>query len=457
MPESTLKEVPLQDIHITDRFRRGTPNLDVLIQSISRNGLIHPIAVMEAATGGYILLAGGRRCAAAKHLSWRVIDAKVFPSDLSRHQMQQIELEENINREDMTWQEQVRLKQSIHDLRMEEHGARITRDVNAPGWSLRQTAAVFGEAYTTVQKDIELARAIDDMPELAHCKKKSHAMLRLSSIKESILTEEIARRGLEQAAKLAPSTSSNSLRDQLALSFRVGDCIPAMKDLESGTFDFIEVDPPYAIDLNAIKKGDSAANSMSQYNEVCGENFYSFMEEILLECYRLMSEGSWLVLWFAPDPWHEPMRHLLWEMGFQVRGLPNIWFKSPFAGQSLQPNIHLGSCYESFFAARKGQATLFNPGRNNVFVHAPVRPAAKIHPTEKPILLLRSILQCFCGKNSRILVPFAGSGNTLLASSFISNSTALGFDLSQEYRNKYITRLMSDTYDGECKSLGIQK
>ena len=39
------------------------------------------------------------------------------------------------------------------------------------------------------------------------------------------------------------------------------------------------------------------------------------------------------------------------------------------------------------------------------------------------------------------MVPFLGSGNTLLAASNLGN-TCFGYDLSEEYKNSYLKRVM---------------
>jgi DNA modification methylase len=90
-----------------------------------------------------------------------------------------------------------------------------------------------------------------------------------------------------------------------------------------------------------------------------------------------------------------------------------------------------------FFYARKGNAELAWPGRSNVYVAPPVHPNHKRHPTERPVELIQDIIKTFSIENAQILVPFAGSGRTMIEA-YKLKRTAIGYDLADVYRNAYI-------------------
>jgi site-specific DNA-methyltransferase (adenine-specific) len=120
--------------------------------------------------------------------------------------------------------------------------------------------------------------------------------------------------------------------------------------------------------------------------------------------------------------------------------MPAIWKKATDPGQTQQPSMYLGSSYEMFFYARKGDANIAKSGRSNIFDFKPVPPSDKSHPTEKPIELMQEILTTFTWESSRIIVPFAGSGNTLLAA-HEEKMFPLGFDLGKEYKDSYVAKI----------------
>ena len=95
-----------------------------------------------------------------------------------------------------------------------------------------------------------------------------------------------------------------------------------------------------------------------------------------------------------------------------------------------------------FFYAKKGDPRIIRQGRTNVFGYKPVPVGQKIHPTERPKEMMQDILTTFVLEDSKVLVPFAGSGNTILAA-YESNMIAVGFDIGVEHKEAYVARLVS--------------
>ena len=63
----------------------------------------------------------------------------------------------------------------------------------------------------------------------------------------------------------------------------------------------------------------------------------------------------------------------------------------------------------------------------------------RIHPTQKPVGLLKEILEDFTEENASVLDCFAGSGSTLIACE-VSNRTCYAMELSPGYCEKIIGR-----------------
>ena len=80
-----------------------------LAQSISKNGLLHPIVIDDTMT----LRAGGRRLTAILQLGWEECPVTML-NDLSPLAKLEVELEENIHRKSFEYAEQVALVKKIH-------------------------------------------------------------------------------------------------------------------------------------------------------------------------------------------------------------------------------------------------------------------------------------------------------------------------------------------------------
>jgi DNA modification methylase len=156
-----------------------------------------------------------------------------------------------------------------------------------------------------------------------------------------------------------------------------------------------------------------------------------------------MKDDSWLIFWYAPEPWAEPIYQLINQNGFKTRRLPGVWTKGH--GQLMHPDRYLARTYENFYYARRGDAkiNMDKRGRADIFNFPPPATKQKIHPTERPIALMEELLKVFVWEGSRILVPFAGSGNTLRAA-FNLNMFPLGYDLSKEYKDAFTYQVLNE-------------
>uniref|UniRef100_A0A6H1ZPS5 Putative methyltransferase n=1 Tax=viral metagenome TaxID=1070528 RepID=A0A6H1ZPS5_9ZZZZ len=435
--EGKLEFVNLNDISFGTRRREDYGAVDDLAKSIEERGLIHPIAVQsDNGNPPYILAAGGRRYLACKLLGRVEIACRIYDHPLSNLELKAIELFENIDRKDLTPQEDCNLKRDIHNLMLEIHGKKVSTIPGAQGWSMRDTANALGKSVSTISEDIKIAEAAEKMPhlELGNCKTKKEALKTIEHFEQTLVRGELAKRAEKELG------TDNS---RLAKAYIVGDFFEQVKNVPSGTIDLIEIDPPYAIKLQEIKKSDTSykANYGESYNEVSTNYYPEFITNVLKECYRVAKPNAWLLMWFGPEPWFEDMWGMLNDGGFRCRRLPALWTKGEQPGQCFQPSIYLGNSYEMFFYARKGDATIKRQGRKAQYDHAPVNPANKVHPTERPVELMEDILSTFAWEGARVLVPFAGSGNTLIAAANLK-MLPIGYDLSEEYRDAYVSRLM---------------
>ena len=438
-----LESIPISQIELGNRRREDYGNVDELAASIKERGLICPIAIQsDNGKPPFKLCAGGRRLLACTLLEMKEISCRIYDQPLSLLELKAIELFENLDRKDLSFKEECDLKRDIHNLMTEIHGEKTSTSLDAPGWSMRDTAKFLNRSSGGVSNDIKLSTVMEAAPQLGldKCKNKSEAMKLISRAEETLVRAELAKRAEKQLGN-----SSQKLAD----AYIVGDFFDKIKEIPSNCIDLVEIDPPYAIDLPSIKKSDLSyrANYGESYNEVDAKYYPTFIKDTLKECYRVMNNHSWLILWFGPDPWFETIYSLLTSVGFKTRRLTGIWKKGNSPGQCLQPSMYLGASYENFYYARKGDANITKQGRSAIFDFDPVPPAQKVHPTERPVEMMEEILRTFTWEGSRVLVPFAGSGNTLIAAAN-NKMLPVGFDLSSIYKDAYVARLLRKEING---------
>lgn len=435
-----VKVIKVSDIAIESRVREDFGDLKILVQSIRENGLIQPITVKRNKDDKFTLLAGGRRLAALQLLKIEEVPVNIFPLEMTDLNKKEIELYENLHRLNLTWQEQVILEEQIHNLRVEQKGEKIARSKDAPGHSLRDTAKELGKSHGAIASDIKMANLIREFPELAKCKSKKDAQKIIETIQKAIVRSDNVER-LE-------GVSLEVHQERLISSYILGDFLIEGLKIPKWSVCLVEIDPPYGIDLGKNKKADSKQDKsvkMFGYNEVNIEDYDDFLFQTLTIAHNVLEPNGWLILWFDIKKL-ESITRIVRETGFQLKEIPAIWIKP--TGQTNQPTIYMGNCVEYFLYARKGSdfqsgAFLNKPGRRNVFEFNIVSYTKTIHPTERPIEMMEEILETFVlpGKDKKVLVPFLGSGNTLLAAANLGME-AWGYDLTKIFKDAYIERVL---------------
>jgi site-specific DNA-methyltransferase (adenine-specific) len=434
------------DINLVDEGKRSRADygdIDALVLDIKEHGLYHPIVVYEKKEGDenievpYLLLAGGRRLNALRRLELTEIPAHIVERVLTAEEIKVIELHENFVRKDMTWHEEASLRKEIFDLQVKIHGPMRMKGGEKIGVSTEDVADMMNITRRQLTRDLELAEMIEKNPELKNSASKAEAIKKIEVAKEAMLKEELAKR---QTAKMA-SKGTDHVRRNLLNAYIHGDAFEHMEQFPDNSFDIIEIDPPYAIDLKEKKKLKDDNQELDDYNEVPIKEYVDFMDRTLTQAARLLKDSGHLIVWFAPEPWFEVINRQIRSKGLDCTRIPGIWNK--IKGQTMQPNYRLGNAYEMFFYARGERAVIAKAGTNNVFTFPGANPDDKIHPTERPIEMIQAVLETFGMKGARVLVPFAGSGNTILAA-HNAGMTAIGYDLSQSYKKSYDLRVLTN-------------
>lgn len=427
-----LKMVNLSNISLDDRYRKDLGDVEGLTESIKEKGVLQPITLNTDMK----LLAGERRYTAAKAAGLTQIPALIREIDGDIDE-REIELFENIHRKAFTWQEEAALTAEIDRLYK-------SKDSN---WSGRKTAELLDKGKSQTNRNLQLAEAMKVVPELAECKTADEALKSLTKLKREAIVAELSKRQTASIQNNIPATKGGmdgGVRSALKVAdanYMIGDVFKGLAGLrDSGNIDFIECDPPYGIDLNKQKAGNSA----DTYNEISRDAYPEFLKTLTSELYRVANKDSWLIFWFGPT-WHTEVISALKSAGWSVDDIPAIWYKG--VGQTMQPEINLARTYEPFFICRKGNPLINKRGVGNVFIRNPCPTSgddAKYHPTQRPLSLIQSLLQTFLAGPSHVLVPFAGSGATFRAC-YNEGHQVLGWDISEEYKPKYLLKVEEDT------------
>jgi ParB/RepB/Spo0J family partition protein len=196
-------DVDMNDIEIGSRFRSEMGNIEALASSITKDGLIQPIAIMKNdGEKPYKLVAGGRRYRALEFIKMKhnikAISCRLYEKDMSELEIRTLEFAENLYRKDLTWQEECRLKERLFNLQQRIHGVKVSTAKDAPGWSLTDMEKMTGRSKGSLSQDISMAKMMDSTPDVnwEQFKTKDDAMKALKTAKNKVIQSSDAKRAI---------------------------------------------------------------------------------------------------------------------------------------------------------------------------------------------------------------------------------------------------------------------
>lgn len=403
-----------------------------LRESILSKGLLHP-PVVQKTPEGYVLVAGERRTRAICALAdlglpfacdGRVIQPGYIPvillSDLSPIEVREAELEENIIREPLTWQEQANAIAELHALRAEQAAARgEVQTATATATEIKGTGeTAVGSEITRVTESVILARHLDD-PDIASAKTAKDALKILRKKMEAEHREKLAK---EFSKKSSPHT------------LHLGDSLQILPTLPSEEFDIILTDPPYGVgadDFGTMSAArhqyeDSLEYATTCYKVLAREGFRITKTQAVLYVFLDIRRFTSIAVEFSLAGW-------------DVWSTPLIWSKRN--GMLPKPDFGPRRTYEAILMATKGSPRFFKVGAPDVLEFP--QESSISHGAQKPVPLLVELLSRSTMPGAKVLDPFAGSGSIFPAAT-TAKCIATGIEINQEYYNIAISRLTGE-------------
>ena len=410
----------LSDIYIprSERQRRtiDSKHIESLADSLRRNGLIHPVVITREGQ----LVAGECRTLAARSIGWSHISVQ-FQDELDEETLVSIELEENIKRKDIEWQERTAAINKLHNMRLAKN----------PEWTHADTASSIGLSRNRVTEHLTVASRMDD-PDIGKADSFVKALTRANNKNEREVIDSIHMGRTPTHTHLSP--------------VQVTDFI-AWAPTYSGTkFNLIHCDFPYGIDAHKHKGQNSRLQADYDDDE---ETYWRLVRTLIGTLDNFCSPSAHMIFWFSPKTYSVTQEALKQLDDFVFDPYPLIWIRgdgdTPNSGIAPVPYKRPRLIYEMAFFGTRGDRTIIHT-KANAFVAPPLR---EYHPHEKSEAALRHWFEMCVDGNTRLFDPTCGSGSALRAALSLGASSVLGLELNEEYAKD--ARIALGTSSGDLR------
>ena len=405
-----------------DRQRKhfDEEKINDLAVSIRNHGLINPIVI----TRENVLVAGERRLLAHKVLAFEQIAFR-YAESLDKLELALLELEENVRREDLTWQEHVAAVQSFHQLKTQSE----------PDWSMNKTAVELNMGSNKVQRSLMVAEALDEgVKEVLEAPGFSAAYNFTSRRKERMTAT--SARSIDSVAdaiisnKPVPTLTQEELEAEPEKRKATITCANFLEWAQETqpAFNLIHCDFPYGI--NATKVGQSSAKHFGGYDD-SPDIYWNLLSAFTEYQDNFCSESAHLIFWFSLDFYAETKSRLE-KAGWRVNPFPLVWMKSDNKGILPDPERGPRRIYETAFLASRGDRKIVR-AVSNAYHGATTK---EFHMSEKPHAMLTHFMRMLVDSSTVMLDPTAGSGMAVKVSEELGAQHSLGLEMSEEYTER---------------------
>lgn len=430
--------IPISETEIRKRQRSAMDKvkLSELKESIADKGILHPPVYWQDVSGKWVLTAGERRSEAMRqlHAEGRRFGhdgSEVPPGQIPITRLDEaldeiarfeVELDENVRRDDLTWQDRVKAFADLHSMRQRSNPKQTSEDTAK---ELLERGLV--KTLPTGRLHMKEARLIADHldnDKIAQARNPAEALSLVYKMEEERVTAALVKR------KFALATV------EAKITLRQGHCENILDGLDSDMADLILADPPYG--LGASAAGFRGRTVHHHNYEDTRENAQKIARAILTEGFRVCKTRANIFM-FCDIDLFDWLKSTASNMGWSPFRRPLIWQKSESEGMAPWGGSGPRITTEFIFFATKGQRGL-NASPIDVFNVKRVSRSERIHAAEKPVELLKTLIQISTLPGDFVLDPCCGSGSTLVAAKELKRA-GLGIELDLDYYNTALSNV----------------
>ena len=237
-------------------------------------------------------------------------------------------------------------------------------------------------------------------------------------------------------------------KEKKGRDFLFNDHFQNFKTYQIPKAQLIIADIPYNLGNNAYASNPSwyeGGDNKNGESELAGKEFFDTDKnfkpaEFMHFCSKLMKkepkakgQAPSMIVFCAFD---QQMYLIELAKKYGLTNYINLVFRKNFSAQVLKANMKVvGNCEYGLLFYREKLPKFNNKGKmifNCIDWEKDSNMVKKLHPTQKPVKLLKKLIEIFTDEGEVVIDPCAGSGSTLVAA-IESNRQSYGFEIKKDF------------------------
>lgn len=436
-----ISDLVIEDRIRTDSFEIRTKIAEHLAPSIAEFGLIHPITVERLPDGRLKLIAGWCRTQAFLLLKQTHI-SYCFVENLKDGDAEAMEIEENIRRHSMSWQDECLGIRKVHLVYTRKAHLRSKR------WGKAQTGHLLNYSAAYMSDCLVIAELLEKGDkEILSAPHYSAAQKVLSKRAEDKIAAELIKRNnsittvarkISRASGPISTSSPNDTPSLLSLLDLLSPSLSKPLKKNEGpheihevalskilfhtknelwfdqradeSIDLIYTDIPYGIDMEDLDIAD--LERVEEEHDV--EENVEQMPVFLRNAYRVLKNDSFLLFWMDLKHW-EKLTKWGQDVGFVVQEYPLVWIKTHEC-KNRAAHCKWTKAIEYVMVMRKGKPALKTPQLTNYLAcSGKAERKLQMNPFAKPFEFTKWLLEPVMLPGMTVLDCYAGEGSLVRA------------------------------------------
>ena len=226
----------------------------------------------------------------------------------------------------------------------------------------------------------------------------------------------------------------------------LGDSYELLKDIPDKSVDLVVIDPPYLIDYKTNHRKDKTHDFCSAIEN---DSNSDLIEYIIPELHRVLKDDTAIYIFSSPDT-IDFFKSLI-DKYFKIKNII-IWVKNNWTAGDLEAQY--GKQYEMCIYANKGRKKINGKRITDVWIANDemglnrVSGNEQVHQNQKPLELIKRMIEKSSNENDIILDCFMGSGTTCVAAKELGRRY-IGIEIDGNYFKIAKDRLNGITTNGQ--------